>query len=100
MTIEYHLLGCHTRTDLLHVHSIWKPSSIKTTITGNNKDKEKGKVRYKTGKKWTLMQEEYVRGQRRKGNTIMVQPKNSNGWWTTGKLSHLSDTSRWVQCVC
>jgi len=32
------------------------------------------------------MQEEYIKGQGRMGKAIMVQPKNSNGWWTTGKL--------------
>jgi hypothetical protein len=56
---------------LLHVYSILKPSSIKTTITGNSKDKEKGKVRYKTGKKWKLLQEEYLRGQGRMEKAIM-----------------------------
>jgi hypothetical protein len=34
----------------VHVLSIRKPSSIKITITGNSKDKEKNKVRYKIGK--------------------------------------------------
>jgi hypothetical protein len=33
------------------MHSIRKHLSIKIAITGKSKDKEKGKVRYKTGKK-------------------------------------------------